>query len=201
MTDNGYFPAPCLEPGHVPGCPGKAGGDHVRERTLTEYREAMAVDESASFYTTDPAVCATVDCTSPAEVAGSVYCADCNGWTGDGEPLCVGCGGALEPLDASGMCGTCRELDAETDAEARRYEVGDTVRINEASRSAFAGDVGIVSAVFTYRDAVSTVVVRLPGMPGLGFSASQLDLAEVGDRMYDDARRAGLAVTGWRIAR
>lgn len=136
-----YFPEPCNLPGHVHGCPGRAGGDHELAPSELDAMEregiaARIVDEHALHH-----------------------------------PDGTGCG-CLDALDDAVDEVIARSL------APRRFEVGDRVRVRPEARSAFEGEAGTVVSIFTYGDgSPSSINVRVDacGIP-LGFSASQLDL-------------------------
>jgi len=88
--------------------------------------------------------------------------------------------------------------DTDTMPTIRDYNLGDRVRIRGAS--SFAGTVGRIAGLrFTYGDHRTadyvTALVELPGFPPLPFAPSELDLAEVSDRMLDTL------AADWRLPR
>jgi hypothetical protein len=85
-----------------------------------------------------------------------------------------------------GRAGGDHEL-AEVDA-ARTYQPGDRVTVERAKSPAFGGKSGrVVAVVGVYAGGCTLSVALDGGYPALPFAPSEVDLAEVGDRLADDA--------------
>ena len=69
-------------------------------------------------------------------------------------------------------------------APVRQYRIGDRVRIRPHAQTSFAGEHGIVTGLLHVEGQDWTINVRPQhGVVSLPFAASQVELAEVGDRM------------------